>query len=207
MKMLPKPFDKRLKAMPTAKFLEFIEDEKMKKIFVLLFVLICVQAVYTQKSIGGAKSVKKNTLEKRISEQLIGTWALVLVDNILPDGTRTKPYGENPQGILIFDKHGNYAIQILRHTRPKFASGDKTKGTDEENKALVLGSNSHFGKYVINAQDQTITFKVEHAFFPNWEGAEQIRPFTLTADEFKYTVPNTTNGTGVSGEVVWKRLR
>lgn len=179
----------------------------MRKIFLLFFILIAAQAIYTQKSIGGAKSVKKNTLEKRISKQLIGTWSLVLVDNILPDGKRTKPYGDNPQGILMFDENGNYAIQILRAVRPKFDSGDKTKGSDEENRALVLGSNSHFGKYVINAKDQTITFKVEHAFFPNWEGAKQIRPFTLTADEFKYTVPATTNGTGVSGEVVWKRLR
>lgn len=179
----------------------------MRKIFLLFFILICVQAIYTQKSIGGAKSVKKNTLEKRISDQLIGTWTLVLVDNILPDGTRSKPYGENPIGLLIFDKNGNYAIQILHENRPKFISGDKTKGTNEENKALVLGSNSHFGKYTINAKDQTITFKVEHAFFPNWEGVEQIRPFTLTKTELKYTVPNTTNGTGVSGEVIWKRLR
>lgn len=67
----------------------------------------------------------------------------------------------------------------------------------------MLGSNSHFGKYVINAADSTITFKVEHASFPNWEGAEQTRPIELTPTE----LPNTTNGTGVSGEVIWKRLR
>jgi hypothetical protein len=163
--------------------------------------------MYAQKPVGGVKSVNKETLEKRISDKLIGSWTLVLVENILQDGTRTKPYGENPQGILIFDKNGNYAIQILRTNRPKFVSGDKTNGTNEENRALVLGSNSHFGKYVINAADNTITFKVEHASFPNWEGAEQTRPFALTKAELRYTVPNTTNGTGVSGEVIWKRLR
>lgn len=178
----------------------------MRKIFLLLFILMAAQAIYTQKTIGGGKQPKdKSVTEKRIKDRLIGTWSLVLVDNILPDGTRTKPYGENPEGILMFDGDGNYSLQILRANRPKFVSGDKTKGTDEENKSLVLGNNSHFGKYSINFAEKTITFKVEHAFFPNWEGASQIRPFTLAEKEFKYSVPTTTNGVGVSGEVVWKR--
>lgn len=167
--------------------------------------LIAVQAIYSQEMIGGAKSLRKTAIEKRIADQLIGTWSLVLVDNILPDGSRTKPYGEQPFGILTFDRDGNYALQILRRDRPKFASGDKTKGTNEENKALVLGANSHFGRYVINAKDQTITFKVDHAFFPNWEGNEQVRSFQLRNRVLKYSVPATTNGTGVSGVVVWKR--
>lgn len=179
----------------------------MKKIFLLLFFLVSVQAIYTQKPIGGVKSKNKAVLEKRIKQQLIGTWTLVLVDNILPDGKRTQPYGENPQGILMFDANGNYSLQILRAERAKFVSGDKTKGTADENKSLILGSNSHFGKYLIDAANNTITFQIEHAFFPNWEGTQQKRTFTLTDKEFKYTVPTTTNGAGVSGEVVWKRGR
>lgn len=179
----------------------------MKKIFLYLFVLICVQAVYSQKPTGGgAKTKDKTAAEKRIREKLVGTWSLVLVDNINPDGVRTQPYGENPQGILMFDKDGNYSLQILRAGRAKFASGDKTKGTADENKALVLGNNSHFGKYFISADGSTITFRIEHAFFPNWEGTEQKRSFTFSDKEFRYTVPTTTNGAGVTGEVVWKRM-
>lgn len=180
----------------------------MKQLFLLLFLLMSVQAVYTQKAIGGgAKNKDKTVSEKRIKQQLIGTWTLFLVDNINPDGKRTQPYGENPQGILIFDEDGNYSLQILGADRAKFVSGDKTKGTLDENKSLVLGSNSHFGKFSINASENTITFQILHAFFPNWEGTEQKRTFTLTDKEFKYTVPTTTNGAGVTGEVVWKRRR
>jgi hypothetical protein len=180
----------------------------MKKIFLLLLIFISVQTTYTSKTIGGnAKSQKQAAMEKRIKDRLTGTWTLVLVDNINPDGRRTQPYGEKPQGILIFDKDGNYALQILRTQRAKFVSGDKTKGTPDENRSLVLGSNSHFGRYSINAVDNTITFQIEHAFFPNWEGTEQKRSFTLSEKEFKYTVPTTTNGAGVSGEVIWKRAR
>ena len=98
-------------------------------------------------------------------------------------------------------------MQILRDGRPKFAANDKSKGTPEEYKAAVQGSNSHFGTYTVNETDHTITFHIEHASFPNWEGSERRSPFTLTADEFKYTVPTpTTGGANVTGEVAWKRV-
>ena len=52
--------------------------------------------MYAQTPVGGVNAVNKETLEKRISDKLIGTWTLVWVENILHDSTRTKPYGENP---------------------------------------------------------------------------------------------------------------
>jgi hypothetical protein len=178
----------------------------MKNLLLLLLFFICVSTVSAQQLIDrNVKPQNKMLSERQWKQQLIGTWNLVLVDNINPDGKRTQPYGENPQGILMFDKDGNYALQILRTDRVNFVSGDKTKGTADENRALVLGGNSHFGKYLINAADNTITFQIEHAFFPNWQGTEQKRNFTLSEKEFRYTVPTTTNGAGVSGEVVWKK--
>jgi hypothetical protein len=149
----------------------------------------------------------KATAQKTAKEQLVGTWTLVLVDNVLPDGSRVQLYGPNPEGIVIFDASGRYSMQILRDDRPKFASNDKSKGTPEEYKAAVQGSNSHFGRYTVNETDHTVTFYIEHASFPNWEGTERKSPFTLTGDEFKYTVANpTTGGANVTGEVEWKRV-
>ena len=138
-------------------------------------------------------------------EPLTGTWALVSVDNVLPDGTRVQPYGPNPQGILMFDAEGRYSLQIFRAGRAPFASNDKSRGTAEEYRASVEGTNSHFGKYSVNEASHTITFQIEHASFPNWEGTEQKRSFTRTGDELRYTVPVTTTGGGVVGEVMWRR--
>jgi len=154
-----------------------------------------------------AVSTSKATAQRTAQEQLVGTWTLVLVDNVLPDGSRVQLYGPNPQGLLMFDAGGRYSMQILREGRPKFAANDKSKGTPEEYKAAVQGSNSHFGTYTVNETDHTVTFHIEHASFPNWEGTERRSPFTLTANEFKYTVPNpTTGGANVTGEVAWKRV-
>jgi hypothetical protein len=142
-------------------------------------------------------------------QKLIGTWTLVFVDNVLPDGSRIQLYGPNPQGILTLGANGRYALQIFRAGRPRFAANDKSKGTPEENQAAVQGSNSHFGRYSVNESDHTITFHIEHASFPNWEGTEQKRSFTITStaagDELKYTVPAPTTGTAATGEVGWKR--
>jgi hypothetical protein len=146
------------------------------------------------------------SLQPRLSaETLAGTWTLLSVSNVRPDGTRVEPYGPHPQGILMFDIEGRYSLQIFRAGRAKFASGDKSQGTAEEYKATVEGTNSHFGRYSVDDASRVITFQIEHASFPNWEGTEQKRSFTGTGDELRYTVPTTTTGGGATGEVVWKR--
>jgi hypothetical protein len=138
-------------------------------------------------------------------ETFTGTWTLVSVSNVLPNGTRVEPYGSNPQGLLMFDAEGRYSLQIFRAGRATFASGDKSRGTAEEYKATVEGANSHFGRYSVDGASRTVTFQIEHASFPNWEGTEQKRSFTRTGDELRYTVPTTTTGPGTVGEVVWRR--
>src|SRR5436190_5030765 len=143
---------------------------------------------------------------KTTKEEIIGTWSLELVDNILPDGSRIQLYGAEPKGLLIFDANGNYSLQIMSSTRMRFSGNDKAKGTPEENAAAVKGTNTHFGRYTFNEEDQTITFHIDHAFFPNWEGTEQKRTFTLANDVLKYNVPvPTSGGAAVRGEVVWRK--
>lgn len=140
-------------------------------------------------------------------QALVGTWTLIAVDNVFPDGSRIHLYGEQPRGILMLDSAGRYALQIFSTDRPRFASNDKSKGTAEEYKAALQGSNAHYGRYTVH-DNGAITFHIEHASFPNWEGTEQKRSFTLTGDELKYLVPTpTTGGSQATGEVVWKRAK
>ena len=139
---------------------------------------------------------------------LVGTWMLVSADNIFPDGRRVQVYGAAPQGILIFDAQGHYSLHIYRKDRPKFAGNDKAKGTPAENLAVVAGSNTHFGRYVVNAADSSITFHIDHALFPNWEGTEQKRSFRFAQGRLIYIVPTpTTGGAAALGEVVWERAK
>ena len=136
---------------------------------------------------------------------LVGTWTLVLVDNVLKDGTRVHLYGDPPAGLLVFDEKGRYSLQIVKPGRRPFASSDKGEGTPDEYKMAVMGCNSHFGRYVVNPDGKSMLFKIEYASFPNWEGTQQKRSFTLTANELKYVVPIPTSGADQTGEVVWRR--
>ena len=169
----------------------------MKKLLLLMLMSITISKL-------SAQSLATQAIR---NEDLTGIWSLVAVENSNPDGRKTLPYGENPKGMLVLEKNGNYAIQILKANRPKVAAGDKNKATPEENAALVQGNNSHFGTYTLNDKLHTITFRVETAFYPNWEGTVQERRYTFKGDELKYIVTNTTNGGEVIASVVWRRKK
>ncbi len=162
----------------------------MKRIALLVFA-VCLAA---------------SALAQSASSSLVGTYKLAVVDNIQPDGSRVHLYGDDPQGILTLDSNGRYALQIYRQGRPKFAAKDKAKGTPEENQAAIQGCNAHYGRYTVDPQKHTITFQIEHASFPNWEGNSQTRHYQLDGNRLTYVVDTPTTGGNVKGEVVWERL-
>ena len=141
--------------------------------------------------------------QKTLKEQLVGAWTYVSVDTVRPDGSRVPMFGPNPQGLAIFDGNGRYALVNARSDQPKFASNSRLESTPEENKAVVQGSIAHFGRYTVSESDKTITFHIQTSTFPNWNGTEQKRPFTLAGDELKWTTPAASGGG--SAEVVLKR--
>ena len=135
---------------------------------------------------------------------LVGTWTLVSAV-VEQGGTTTDTYGPHPHGILTVDADGRYVLVIVRADLPKVASNNRTTATPEENKAIVQGSGAHFGTVSVNTADQTLTFKIATSTFPNWDGTEQKRPFTVTGDALQYTVA-TASGGGTA-TVVWKRAK
>jgi hypothetical protein len=138
------------------------------------------------------------------AKDLAGTWTLVSVV-AEQGGNKTEPFGPHPKGILMVDANGHYVIALARAGLPKVASNNRTTGTPEENQAIVGGSLTHFGTLAVNAADKTITFKIETATFPNWDGTEQKRAFTVTGDELTYTVPAASGGG--TATTVWKRTK
>ena len=138
------------------------------------------------------------------AKDLAGTWTLVSAVTE-QGGNKTDTFGPNPKGILIVDANGRYVLAIARADLPKVASNNRTTATPEENKAIVQGSITHFGTLSVNAADKTMTFKIETSTFPNWDGTEQKRPFTVTGDELTYTVPAASGGG--TATMVWKRAK
>ena len=140
--------------------------------------------------------------QKTLGEQLVGSWSYVSVDIVRPDGSRVPLYGPDPSGLASFDAAGRYVLITARTGIPKFASNNRNEGTAEENKAVVEGSIAHFGRYTIDEAHKTITFHIQTSTFPNWNGIDQTRPFTMTATELKWTTAASSGGTA---EVVLRR--
>jgi hypothetical protein len=145
---------------------------------------------------------------KSMKDALVGTWSLLIVDDVAPDGTHVPAYGPNPLGTAIFSADGHYSLQIMRAARPKFASNNRLKGTPDENKAAVQGALGHFGTYSVNEADKTMTLRIEGSSFPNWDGTQQKRLITsLTAgDEVTWTNPTPSDGAART-ELAWKWVK
>jgi hypothetical protein len=137
------------------------------------------------------------------AKDLVGTWEWVSVDNTGPDGKKSQPFGATPKGFIIFvGGNGRFSYLLSRPSRAKFAAKNRDQGTPDENKETVQGSLAFSGTYSVS--DKTVIFKIEASTYPNWEGTEQKRTFTVTADELKWTAATST---GQTAQSVLKRVK
>jgi Lipocalin-like domain len=164
-----------------------------------------ISSVFTASALIFGVFLPREEAVAQAAKDLVGTWTLVSV-TLEQDGKKTDMYGANPQGQLIFAPSGQFAAIFLRSDVPKFASGNRETGTPEENKAAVQGGIAYFGTYSVSETDKIITYHIEGSTFPNWRGVDQKRIFKLSVDEFTYTNPTSSTGSG-NVYVVWKRAK
>lgn len=138
------------------------------------------------------------------AKDLVASYTLVSAISEM-DGKKSDTFGPNAKGALTLDANGRYVLVITSASLPKFASNNRSTGTAEEYKAIANGSIAHFGTYSINEADKAIVFRVESATFPNWNGGEQKRSFSLSGDELKYHVAAAS--AGGTATVTWKRAK
>jgi hypothetical protein len=140
-----------------------------------------------------------------VTEQLVGAWMLVSITGER-DGAKSEPWGTNPKGILVLNSNGRFAQIQLRNDLPKFTSGNRTKGTPDEFRAISLGSLTYFGTFSVNEKGRELLFKIEASSFPNLNGEVNVRPFRLTADELVTINPASQTG-GSAVTLTWRRDR
>lgn len=141
-----------------------------------------------------------------LRDQVIGTWMLVSVDQIKPDGTRAPLFGLEPKGILVLSADGTYVIVNTRNDVPRIAAGNRDKATAEEANAITRGTLGYYGTYTVDESKKMLIVNVINSTFVNQIGTMQTRIVTsITPTEMTLTNPGATSGGKL--EVRFKRPR
>ncbi len=117
-----------------------------------------------------------------LADKFTGTWRLLACEGQWSDGRISKPYGEEPGGLLMYDGKGSFAGQIMARERPAFAAGNLLKGSDDEVREAFEGYVAYYGSYTVDEDEGLMIHQVEGSFFPNWIGERQVRKFEFTGD-------------------------
>jgi hypothetical protein len=105
----------------------------------------------------------------------------------------------------MFHPDGRFALMNTRPGRAKYASGNRVRGTPEEFRETVLGSIAYFGTYSVDEEKGVFVLRIKGSTFPDYEGTEQVRPFSIVGDQLRSINPNPSQG-GPPLDLILKRL-
>lgn len=143
-------------------------------------------------------------MSNTVRERAIGTWRMVSLE-VGEGAAKIEPYGPTPNGLMVIDAAGWFTISITRPGLPKFASGNRERGSAEENRAVVAGSIAYFGRYSIDEGASSIICTIEGTTFPNYLGEVQTRRLIFEGDTLTY-VNDSPSGGGGSARARWRRV-
>lgn len=101
--------------------------------------------------------------------QVAGTWRMVSA-TLETDGRIERPYGENPQGMLVFTPDMHFVEVLTDGDTSRFRLDVRGAGSDDENRRAMASSIGFFGTYSVDEQGRFAGNRVEGATFPNWVG-------------------------------------
>jgi hypothetical protein len=99
------------------------------------------------------------------ANQFVGTWTLVSIRCVRPDGSAVEPFGPNAKGMLVFDGT-RFATQVIAANLPKFASNNRMVGTPQEYEAISHGVVAYFGIYTVDEVNRILTLHIDRNSFP-----------------------------------------
>ncbi|MEO1338217.1 MAG: lipocalin-like domain-containing protein [Myxococcota bacterium] len=130
-----------------------------------------------------------------------GSWALQAWRRYNADGTTSHPFGESPQGLLIYSACGHMAVQMVAAERPNLDTDDALGGTESERAQAYSSCLAYFGRYRV--EDQSIVHEIEGSLFPNWTNTAQVRPLRIDGNMLILQVVDAAGRT--TNDIVWRR--
>jgi hypothetical protein len=140
-----------------------------------------------------------------ITSKFVGAWKLVAIEGQqVPKRDRV--------GLIMYDTTGHMAVQIMPLDRPKFASGNRLQGTQDEIKAAFNGYAAYFGPYEVNEAEGVIIHHLEGSIFPNEVGGDNIRYYEFSGDRLTLIPTNMVDGkltpkSSATFRLIWERMK
>jgi hypothetical protein len=139
----------------------------------------------------GALSAPGVALGQSPKEEIVGTWRLASIYNEA-QGVKRHLLGENPVGLMLFDRSGNVIQFLSRPDLPNFAEPNRLKGTDKEYREVMQGMISGFGTYTVDGE--TVTIRWTASSYPNRVGTEERRVYRIVGNEMSAVNPTASVG-------------
>lgn len=142
-----------------------------------------------------------------INKQFVGTWKLINGEARLANGRVLHPYGQNPAGMLIYDRSGHMSVHLAAADRQPFAEADKARSTCDEAKAAIEKYEAYFGTYEVDEANKVVTHHVGGSLLPNWTGSDQVRFYEFAGDRLTLSTAEIPySGTTLVGNLTWERI-
>jgi len=145
--------------------------------------------------------------EASLPNAVLGTWRMTSATMEAPDGGVSRPYGDRPNGLLVFTPDMRF-IEVLTPTdHPPFASDVRGEGTEAENRRAMATSIGFFGVYSVDADGVFAGNRVDGSTFPNWVGDVRTREDLTLAVEGDRMTERFTRPDGGRVSAEFERVR
>jgi hypothetical protein len=139
---------------------------------------------------------------------LVGAWRLISYRAAnVETGAVVEPFGQRPDGLIVYSPDGHMSAQIMRPGRPAFQRGRLEEGLPEELAAAATGYLAYGGTFEVPAGD-LVVHRVKLSLFPNWVGTSQSRVAGWDGKRLQLSLPEPTLAWGArrTGVLIWERL-
>ena len=131
-------------------------------------------------------------------EQVIGLWKLISQHTLTADGRVIPTRGEDPAGVVIYDKFGNMSVNLMRTDERASEYTDLTKYA-----TVIEGYHGYFGTYEVDPVEPIIRHYVMGAAYRGYIGTVQVRYYELRGDDLVLTVKEEDGSQHV---LIWQRV-
>ena len=139
------------------------------------------------------------------AERISGTWRLVSYQEKLLNGAVVNPFGETPQGIVIFEPGGYVSLQIMKIPRVSFPAGYE-RATAEQVKAVHEAYLAYYGSWTVDETHDVILENIRASNQPYLNNQMTTQQFDLDGKRLNLRTEFSDNGETHSVLFVWEKI-